>query len=89
MTEEELLKRAKTRVENKIGFLNHFTTYICVNIILAGVNFIFSPDSLWFYWVAIAWGIGILWHFVNAMVFANWFEDLRQKWIQKEIEKMK
>ena len=40
----------------------HFTAYVLVNLVLIAVNLLTTPDTLWFYWPLIGWGIGIIAH---------------------------
>ena len=44
------------------GFFFHFSAYVLVNLILIAVNLLLTPDTLWFYWPLLGWGIGILAH---------------------------
>ncbi|MEM4616346.1 MAG: 2TM domain-containing protein [Archaeoglobaceae archaeon] len=61
--------------EAKKGFLAHLCVYAIVNTFLAIVNYLTSPDQLWFFWVPLAWGIGLAFHFVfscDRFVISNW-----------------
>ena len=64
--EEEKYKRAKSRVEELKGFYAHLITYIAVNLMLVVINLVTSPNHLWFYWVTVFWGIGIIWHAISV-----------------------
>ncbi len=55
-------EEAKKRVIDLQGFYKHLYSYIAVNIILIIINLVTSPKDLWFYWVTVFWGIGIIWH---------------------------
>lgn len=44
------------------GFFFHFSAYVLVNAILIAVNLILTPQTLWFFWPLLGWGIGILAH---------------------------
>ena len=43
------------------GFKIHLLAYVIVNAGLAIINFM-NPNTIWFYWVLIGWGIGLLAH---------------------------
>ena len=44
------------------GFFLHLTAYLLVNAILIVINVLFTPQTLWFIWPLMGWGIGILAH---------------------------
>jgi serine/threonine protein kinase len=50
------------------GFVAHLGPYIIVIGMLAVINMITSPDSLWFLFPAIAWGIGLAFHLRNVLL---------------------
>ena len=56
---DEKYEEAKKRVKELKDFYRNFITYIVVNIILIVINLVTSPDSLWFYWVTIFWGVAL------------------------------
>ena len=66
MDEEESYKRAKKRVGELRGFYEHVIAYLVVNIMLVIINLVTSPDTLWFYWVTIFWGIGLIGHAISV-----------------------
>ena len=59
MSENEAKARAEKIVDEKIGFYHHLYSYIVVNVILAVINILFSPDHWWFIWVSFFWGISL------------------------------
>ena len=96
MTEEEKLvayKRAHDRVQELKGFYVHFTTYLLVNSGLAILNYVTSPEHLWFYWPLFGWGIGVFFHGIgvfgkNRLFGAGW-EDRKIKEIMEKEEARK
>ena len=82
MDEEERYKRAKERVEELKGFYEHLTIYIGVNITLVIINLVTSPNVLWFYWVTVFWGIGIIWHAIDV------YGKRGKKWEEKKIKEL-
>ena len=90
MSENEMKARAEKIVDEKIGFYHHLYSYIIVNVILAIVNIVFSPNHWWFMWVSFFWGIGLVSHFVKTHIFIERFDaKYRDSMIEKEMEKMK
>lgn len=85
MNEEERYKRARRRVNEIKGFYTHLIVYFVVNIFLALLNFISSPEHLWFYWVAFGWGIGVI---VNAISVFGLGGVLGHEWEEKKIKEM-
>ena len=86
MENEEAYKRAKKRVEAKIGFYIHFMVYVGVNILLILINFLTSPQYLWFKWPLMGWGIGLLFHGLGVFVFSKG-ESIKERMIEKEMKK--
>ena len=89
MSEEELYREARKRVEEKKGFFIHLTVYIIVNIMLVLIwAFPGGGGFPWFVFPLGGWGIGILFHFLEAFVFSRQ-TDWERKAIEKEVEKLK
>ena len=61
--------------EEKRDFLVHLVVYVLVNAMLIAINFIYSPEAIWFFYPLIGWGIGITIHYLSGV-----------RWIQKELE---
>lgn len=82
---------AEKRVEGKIKFKRNLYSYIVVNIFLAIINLIFTPHYLWFLWVVLFWGIGVVFSFLKAYVLFDKYdsEEYRERKIQEEIEKLR
>ena len=81
MTEEislEKYKKAYREIvteEKKKEFLIHMVVYILVNAMLITINFIYSPEVIWFFYPLIGWGIGISMHYLFGV-----------RWIDKELK---
>lgn len=72
---DNLRSIAENRVERKIKFKRNLYSYIVVNVILAIVNLIFTPEYWWFLWVVLFWGIGVLADFLRAYVLMDKFDS--------------
>lgn len=68
--------------EEKRGFLIHLVVYVLINAMLIAINFIYSPEAIWFFYPLLGWGIGITAHYLNAV---HWIErDLKKKEAEAE-----
>ena len=77
---------AKKRVADLKDFYSHFFVYLAVNIILIVVNLLSSPKALWFYWVTIFWGFGVMFHALDVFILKGRF--LGKEWEDKKIEEI-
>jgi hypothetical protein len=83
---DEKYEEAKKRVKALKGFYRNLFTYVAVNLLLIVINLITSPDSLWFYWVTIFWGIAIVLHASKVFILKGKF--LGKEWEEKKINEM-
>lgn len=52
--------------EARASFYAHLIIFAVVNSLLVGVNLMFSPSVLWFLFVLLGWGSGLLIHGLTA-----------------------
>jgi hypothetical protein len=57
MSDDQTYRKARTRVEAKLGFLIHLSVYVIVNILLVAINLMTSPKYLWFIGALLGWGV--------------------------------
>ncbi|GFO97411.1 hypothetical protein ig2599ANME_1613 [groundwater metagenome] len=57
--------------EEKRDFSVHLVVYVLVNAMLIAINFIYSPEAIWFFYPLIGWGIGISIHYLFGV---RWIE---------------
>jgi hypothetical protein len=62
--------------DEKRGFSVHLVVYVLVNAMLIAINLINSPESIWFFYPLLGWGIGITAHYLGAV-----------RWIESELKK--
>ncbi len=84
MGNDKKFKRAKSRVEAKIGFFIHLTIYTLVNSMLIIINFIHSGEVAWSAGPLFGWGIGLVFHGLKVFLHAN-IEQFKRKMIEKEL----
>jgi len=88
MSEEEIYRKAREKVEEKKGFYVHFIVYILVNIILIIIWAATGAGFPWFIFPLGGWGIGVLFHFLGVFVFSRQTSWERRE-IEKEVERLK
>lgn len=85
---DESYERAKKRVEELKGFYGHLMAYIIVNVILAIIDIIFTPGFLWFLFISLFWGIGLIAHaltvFSRGIFSKEWEERKIKEYMEKE-----
>ncbi len=82
-TKEIKYLKAKERVEALRGFYVHLTVYVFVNLGLFFINMITSPETLWFIWPLMGWGIAIVLHALRVFV-----EGPGSSWEEKKIAEL-
>jgi len=88
MSEEEIYRKAREKVEEKKGFYVHFIVYIVVNILLIIIWAVTGAGFPWFIFPLGGWAIGILFHFLWVFVFSRQTSWERRE-IEKEVERLK
>ena len=88
---DEARKAAEQRVRKLRGFYSHLATYIVINGFLLLVNLLTTPGTLWFYWVSLAWGLGLVFDayetFFRRRFFGReWEERKVQEYMRKHPE---
>jgi len=85
-TEQQRYERAKTRVEEKLGFVMHLACYVVVNIFLVALNLATSPGYFWAKWAMLGWGIGLALHGVGVFIVGG-NSRLKERLIEREIRR--
>jgi hypothetical protein len=89
MNQQEIkYKRAKERVAALRGFYVHLGVYVSVNLLLFLINITASPDSLWFFWPLLGWGLAVVVHalsvFGSGSLFGAAWEEKKIREIMEE-----
>ena len=82
-TEEQKYLRAKQQVEKLKGFYANIISYCLIIPFLIYINLRFSPEFHWFWFPIAGWGIGIVFHAMEAF---NYNPLLGKNWEQKKIK---
>ncbi len=82
-TKETKYLKVKERVEALRGFYIHLTVYVIVNLGLFFINMMTSPETLWFIWPLMGWGIAIVLHALRVFV-----ERPGSSWEEKKIAEL-
>ncbi len=85
MNDSQRYQQARTRVHQLRGLYIHAGVFVVVNLSLLLLNVITNPQTLWFYWVAIGWGIGLIAHAVVVLWFGG---ALGREWEERTIRRI-
>ena len=75
MTKTERYQMAQARVREQKSFLIHLALFLVAITGMITFNLVQNPDKLWFHWVLMGWGAGILLHGFQAYgggIAMNW-----------------
>jgi 2TM domain len=85
MNDSERYQQARTHVQQLRGLYVHAGVFVVVNLSLLLLNLITNPQSLWFYWPLIGWGIGLIAH---AFVVLWSGGILGKEWEERKIREL-
>jgi hypothetical protein len=87
LSEQDLQRRARRRVNQKVGFYIHASVYLLVNLGLAAINFA-SGGKAWHLWPLAGWGLGLAIH--GFVTFASLNGDgLRERMLDDEVQRLR
>ena len=72
-------QRAANRVKELQRFYGNLISYCLVIPFLAIINFINTPNQLWFYFPALGWGIGLISHAIQVFGVAKGWQERKIK----------
>lgn len=84
-SDEELMRLARKRAQEKVGFYTHLSVYIVVNALLVLVWWFTGDGFPWFIFVLAFWGIGLVANFVSVFVGTG----VSDRMAQREYERLK
>ncbi|MDU8926272.1 2TM domain-containing protein [Alisedimentitalea sp. MJ-SS2] len=62
---------AKRRAEAKYGFFVHIAVYAVVMLLLLVINLLTAPNTLWFIWPLIGWGLAVALHGLRVFALSD------------------
>ena len=77
-------EKAVKRVQNLKDFYGSLVAYVIVNAALVIVNLISYPKYLWFLWVMLFWGIGLLRKAFKTFGFNKDWEERKIRELMKK-----
>ncbi|BDD08662.1 histidine kinase [Fulvitalea axinellae] len=88
-TDDELYRKAHRRVMQMKGFYTNLASYLIILAFLAIINVNYDPQNLWVGWVALGWGLGIVFHGIKvfgdiSLLGRDWEDKQLRKIIEKE-----
>lgn len=86
MDKTEAYERAEKAVEARFEFYRHLAIYVAVNVLLVVINLLTSPETLWFIWALLGWGIAIVVHAIQVFFLPS-ESSFKARMIEKELEK--
>lgn len=60
----------------RFGFYAHAAGYTFINVFITLFNILFDPSHIWFYYILISWGVGLLIHAILAFRVKDEAEDI-------------
>ena len=78
--------RIRMRVRQKLDFYRHLVTFLVVGTVLAAVDLLTSPRTLWFYWPVGAWAVGLLMHAADVWIMGDG-AGLEGRMLRREMER--
>ncbi len=87
MAEDELLRRAKRRVDAKMGFYVHALVFVLVNAGLYALN-LWQGGTRWHGWPLAGWGLGLAIHGIVTYLSLSG-DGLRERMLADEVQRLK
>jgi hypothetical protein len=88
-TEEEILQKARKRVDEIKSFYSHLAVYVIFSIAFVVIWAVTSPGGYaWFIWPVGGWGVAVALHAFGTFVF-NRDTKWEKRAIEKEADKIK
>lgn len=86
---EEIYMRALCRARMKMALYIHATGFAAVILLLAVINLLTTPRSLWVIWPFMGWGILLLLHWFVSSKLVEIYERIKADEIARQLEQRK
>jgi hypothetical protein len=88
MSDDDLYRRAKARVNQLRSLYIHTIAYVMINAFLIALNLLMSPGVLWFVWPLLGWGVGLATHAVLVYgIGGRWGAEWEERTIRALMER--
>ncbi len=88
MIESERYQVIRKQVRERKEFWIHLAMFVIVNAGIITFNLLKQPDKIWYHWVLVGWGAGLLLHCFQVFG-SRWEEKQIQEILRQEEEKEK
>ncbi|HEX6909313.1 MAG TPA: 2TM domain-containing protein [Longimicrobium sp.] len=79
-------ERIRMRVHQKAEFYRHLVAFLVTGAVLAGMDVLTSPESLWFYWPMGFWAIGLAMHAADVWMMGDG-AGMEERMLRREMER--
>lgn len=86
VSDEQAIRQAEAVVDARIGLYKHAVAFAVINAACLAINLYTGTGYLWFLWVALGTGIGLIGH-ASRVLTAGRQEDMRRRMIDREVQK--
>jgi hypothetical protein len=83
--ERRIRAKAISKAKQKLGFRWHLMVFTLINVLLYGINMMFTPLTPWFIWPLAGWGIGLSFHAFATFSGPAISEDAIEAEVQREL----
>jgi hypothetical protein len=87
MNDEEIMKLARKRVDERVGLLVHVAMYVLVNTGILITWRLTSSSYPWFIWPLLGWGAGIVAHALTYWFGASSIRGVKA--IDREVQRLR
>jgi hypothetical protein len=84
----ELYQAARKRIKKRKEFYSNLVSWLIVSAFLFAINILTSTDHLWAIYPFLGWGLGVAFHGFEAFSVAGFGNDIEEKKIQEEMDRM-
>lgn len=83
--QQRLYEKAKKKVQNIRSFYVNIGLYCLIIPILIFINLTYTPEFHWFYFSMTGWGIGLLFHAMEAF---DWNPVFGKDWEERKLKEI-
>ncbi|AHG19135.1 DNA-binding protein [Chania multitudinisentens RB-25] len=84
---DKQIESAKERVAAESRFYRSVFIYVVINLFLFTINRVVTPDSFWFVWPLVIWGVFLVMQGAKVFFLQDWLIRWQQARLQKILRK--